>query len=242
MPADLTAPDALLDVRGVRGGYGAGDVLHGVDLALAGGEVVALLGPNGAGKSTLLRTIAGFLRPTGGTVSLLGRRIDGRDPAELARCGMYLVPERRGVFPNLSVADNLRLATAAPERAFTGARAAASELFPRLTERAAQLAGTLSGGEQQMLALARAFSARPLVLLLDEPSLGLAPRVVDEVFATIRRFREEGISIVLVEQYVTRALDVADHAVVLQKGRVVWHGPAADADVHALAHEYLGTA
>jgi branched-chain amino acid transport system ATP-binding protein len=115
-------------------------------------------------------------------------------------------------------------------------------LFPRLTERATQLAGTLSGGEQQMLALARAFSARPLVLLLDEPSLGLAPRVVDEVFATIRRFREEGISIVLVEQYVTRALDVADHAVVLQKGRVAWHGPASDADVGALAHEYLGTA
>jgi branched-chain amino acid transport system ATP-binding protein len=233
--------EPLLVVEGVRAGYGDdGDVLHGVDLVAHVGGVVALLGPNGAGKSTLLRTIAGFVVPRSGSVRLHGAPLDGHDPATIARCGLYLVPERRAVFPNLTVGDNLRLSTAAPERRWHDDLQAALELFPRLVERRNQVAGTLSGGEQQMLALARAFAARPRLLLLDEPSLGLAPKVVDEVFAAIRRFMEERIAVVLVEQYVERALEVADDVVVLGHGSVTWSGAAAAADVDALAARYLG--
>jgi branched-chain amino acid transport system ATP-binding protein len=235
--------EPLLVVEGVRAGYDAdGDVLHRVDLVVRDGSVLALLGPNGAGKSTLLRTIAGFAVPRAGSVRLRGQALDGHDPATIARCGLYLVPERRAVFPNLTVADNLRLSTAAPERQWTDDLQSALELFPRLAERRGQVAGTLSGGEQQMLALARAFAARPLLLLLDEPSLGLAPTVVDAVFAAIRRFIAERITVVLVEQYVERALEVADDVVVLDHGEVAWAGPAADADVDTLAARYLGTA
>jgi branched-chain amino acid transport system ATP-binding protein len=238
----MRGDEPLLVVDGLRAGYGAdGDVLHGVALEVPEGGVLALLGPNGAGKSTLLQTIAGFLVPRAGSVRLRGQPIDGHDPATIARCGLYLVPERRAVFPNLTVADNLRLATAAPERRWTDDLQAALELFPRLIERQGQVAGTLSGGEQQMLALARAFAARPLLLLLDEPSLGLAPTIVDDVFDAIRRFMAEDIAVVLVEQYVERALDVADDVVVLGHGAVTWAGPASDADLDALAARYLGT-
>ena len=235
-------PDApLLAVEGVRAGYGAdGDVLHGVDLTVHDGGVVALLGPNGAGKSTMLRTIAGFLRPRACSVRLAGAAIDGHDPAVIARCGVYLVPERRAVFPNLTVADNLRLATAAPERSWHDDLQAALELFPRLVERRDQLARTMSGGEQQMLALARAFAAKPRLLLLDEPSLGLAPLVVDEVFAAIRRFMAERIAVICVEQYVQRVLELADDVVVLRHGSIDWSGAAAAIDVDALAARYLG--
>jgi branched-chain amino acid transport system ATP-binding protein len=237
MPSE---PPPLLAVDGLRTGYGAdGDVLHGIGLTLHHGGVLALLGPNGAGKSTLLRSIAGFVRPRAGSIRLEGLPIDGHDPATIARCGLYLVPERRAVFPNLSVADNLRLSTAAPERRWHDDLQAALELFPRLEERRHQLAGTLSGGEQQMLALARAFAARPRLLLLDEPSLGLAPKVVDEVFAAVRRFMAEQIAVILVEQYVERALEVADDVIVLRHGSVDWSGPAAAADLDALAERYL---
>ncbi len=232
--------EPLLVVDAVSAGYGAGDVLHRVDLVVHDGGVVALLGPNGAGKSTLLRVIAGFVRPRTGSVRLEGLPLDGHDPATVARCGLYLVPERRAVFPNLTVGDNLRLATAAPERQWGDHLQAALELFPRLVERKGQVARTLSGGEQQMLALARAFAARPRLLLLDEPSLGLAPKVVDEVFAAIRRFMEEQIAVVLVEQYAHRALEVADEVTVLRHGEVTWSGPAAAVDLDALAEGYLG--
>ena len=232
--------EPLLSVDGVRSGYGSGDVLHGVDLEVHDGGVVALLGPNGAGKSTLLRTVAGFVRPRVGGIRLSGLPIDGHDPATIARCGVYLVPERRAVFPNLTVADNLRLSTAAPERRWHDDLQEALELFPRLVERRQQVARTLSGGEQQMLALARAFAARPRLLLLDEPSLGLAPKVVDEVFGVIRRFLEEHIAVVLVEQYVERALELADEVVVLSHGAVAWAGPAGAADRETLAAGYLG--
>ena len=238
MPAD----PILLEVLGLRAGYGDGDVLHGVDVELADGELLAVLGPNGAGKSSLLRAMAGFVAISGGSVALRGRRIDGHDPAEIARCGLYLVPERRAVFPSLSVADNLRMATAAPEKLWRDRRDLALELFPRLGERWQQVAGTLSGGEQQMLALARAVAADPTLLLLDEPSLGLAPHVVDVVFAAIERFRATGVAIVLVEQYVQRALAIADRVVVLGKGEVVWAGSPGDTDVESLGDRYLGTA
>jgi branched-chain amino acid transport system ATP-binding protein len=241
MWSDRGASADLLEVRGLRAGYGdEGDVLHGVDLAVPEGGVLALLGPNGAGKSTLLRVIAGFVPPRTGSVRLADHPIDGYDPAVIARCGVYLVPERRAVFPNLTVADNLRLATAAPERAWHDDLEAALEVFPRLRERTGQVAGTMSGGEQRMLALARAFAARPRLLLLDEPSLGLAPKVVEEVFEVIGRFLAEQITVVLVEQYVERAVAIADRVAVLRHGVVDWAGPADAADIEELAEHYLG--
>jgi branched-chain amino acid transport system ATP-binding protein len=233
---------ALLDVRGLRAGYGRGEVLHGVDLALEPGRLVAVLGPNGAGKSTLLGAIAGHVRVRAGAVALDGVDLAGCAPEVIARCGLYLLPEGRAAFPTLTVTENLRLASGAPEATLAPRIDAAFDLFPRLAERRPQVAGTMSGGEQRMLALARAFVAEPRVLLLDEPSLGLAPRIVDEVFAAITAFRAEGMSVVLVEQYVHRALAVADDTVVLASGRVAWAGPAGELDERALAERYLGGA
>jgi branched-chain amino acid transport system ATP-binding protein len=228
---------AMLDVVAVRAGYGQGDVLHGVDLAVEAGQLVAVLGPNGAGKSTLLKVIAGFVAPTGGLVTFDGVDVVGAPPSELARCGLYWLPEGRAVFPSLSVVENLRVASGGPEPPnFESVFAA----FPRLAERREQLAGTMSGGEQRMLALARAFLAEPLVLLLDEPSLGLAPKVVDEVFAGIARFRDQGTAVVLVEQYVHRSLALADHAVVLDRGSVAFGGAAAELDADEVGARYLG--
>ena len=231
----------LLEVEGIRAGYGQGNVLHGVDLAVDAGKVVAVLGPNGAGKSTLLKVIAGFVRPGSGSVRLDGNDVVGATPAELARCGLYWLPEGRAVFPSLSVSENLRLSSGGPERAEQDLEATFAA-FPRLAERRTQAAGTMSGGEQRMLALARAFLAGPLVLLLDEPSLGLAPKVVDEVFAGIERFRDEGTAVVLVEQYVHRSLALADHAVVLERGRVGFAGPTATLDADEVGARYLGSA
>jgi branched-chain amino acid transport system ATP-binding protein len=226
-------------VEGVRAGYGLGDVLHGVDLTVGAGEVLAVLGPNGAGKSTLLKMIAGFVHPRAGRVRLNGVDVVGASPSELARCGLYWLPEGRAVFPSLTVVENLRLASGRPE---TGTDFETTfTAFPRLAERRTQLAGTMSGGEQRMLALARAFLAEPLVLLLDEPSLGLAPKVVDEVFAGIERFRDAGTAVVLVEQYVHRSLAIADHAAVLERGKVGFVGPARSLDADEVGARYLGT-
>jgi branched-chain amino acid transport system ATP-binding protein len=235
------ADTPLLAVRGLRAGYGAGDVLHGIDLEIASGTLVALLGANGAGKSTLLQTIAGLVPASGGSVELRGQRIDRAGAEERARCGVYLVPERRAVFPNLTVSDNLRLATAAPERSWRTERDAVLERFPRLAERRHQAAGTLSGGEQQMLALARAFAASPVLLLLDEPSLGLAPMVVDTVFRLVEQLVADGVTVLLVEQYVERAVALAARVSILQQGRVVWSGLSADVDQEVLATGYLNT-
>ncbi|MCU1451558.1 MAG: transporter related [Acidimicrobiales bacterium] len=232
----------LLELEHVRAGYGTTEVLRGIDLAVDEGGLLALLGPNGAGKSTTLKVIAGILHPSAGTVRYRGRVVGGARPADLARAGMYLVPEGRAVFPSLTVTENLRMATGAPERQIAERVVHALELFPRLAERRTQVAGTMSGGEQRMLALARAFVADPLLLLLDEPSLGLAPMVIDEVFATIARFTELGVAVVLVEQYVHRALAVADHVLVLSKGSVTFAGSAADVDADLLAEHYLATA
>jgi branched-chain amino acid transport system ATP-binding protein len=232
---------AVLRLRGVRAGYGRGEVLHGIDLDIDAGAVAVVLGPNGAGKSTLLKTIAGLVQPRRGQIELCGRDVVGHAPSEIARCGVYLVPEGRAVFPSLTVRENLRMATGRPEREWAGELERTLDAFPRLRERMGQLVVTMSGGEQQMVSLARAYLARPMLLLLDEPSLGLAPFVIDEVFEAIRQFKADGISLLLVEQYVERAMAVADSVAVLSKGEVAFRGAPHELAASELAERYLGT-
>jgi branched-chain amino acid transport system ATP-binding protein len=222
------APDAL-SLTNVHAFYGDSHILHGVSFSLQQGGVLALLGRNGAGKTTCISTIIGFLRPRSGDIRLFGEPIGGLSPERISHLGIGLVPQGRRIFPSLTVRENL---TVAQQR-----QAAASkpwsvdriyEMFPRLRERHAQFAGTLSGGEQQMLAIGRALMGNPRVLLLDEPSEGLAPLIVAEVGRTIRRLKDEGQSIVLVEQNRHLALDVADQVVILNTGRCVFTGSAGD--------------
>jgi branched-chain amino acid transport system ATP-binding protein len=204
-----------------------------------------LLGPNGAGKSSTLRAITGLLRPTAGTVRFRGARID-REPAErIARLGIAHVPEGRGIFPDLTVRENLRMPTGRlTQQQFEAALESVHRYFPRLSERGAQLAGTLSGGEQQQLAIGRALMVRPDLLLLDEMSLGLAPTIVEQLFQILRRIIADGVAVLLVEQYVGAALEVADSAVVLEKGRARLSGAAAQLarDVSVVQASYLGGA
>jgi branched-chain amino acid transport system ATP-binding protein len=216
-----------LRLTNVHAFYGDSHILHGVGFALQEGHVLALLGRNGAGKTTCISTIVGFLSPKEGEIQLFGRGIGGLSPERISRLGIGLVPQGRRIFPSLTVRENLIVAqqrensTRKPwnvERIY--------ELFPRLRERHAQFAGTLSGGEQQMLAIARALMGNPRVLLLDEPSEGLAPLIVAEVGRTIKRLKDEGQSIVLVEQNRQLALEVADQAVILNTGRCVFAGEA----------------
>jgi branched-chain amino acid transport system ATP-binding protein len=223
------APDAL-SLSNVHTYYGDSHVLHGVSFALRPGGVLALLGRNGAGKTTCISTIIGFLKPKEGEIKLFGEPITGLSPERISHLGIGLVPQGRRVFPSLSVRENLVVAQQRQktcdkpwglERIY--------EMFPQLRERHGQFAGTLSGGEQQMLAIGRALMGNPKVLLLDEPSEGLAPLIVAEVGLTIRRLKQEGQSIVLVEQNRQLALDVADQAVILNTGRCVFAGSAADA-------------
>lgn len=234
---------AALELDGVRAGYGRIEVLHGVDLHVPQGCVIALLGPNGVGKTTTLRAIAGTVPVTGGGVRLLGRRIDQLEPNEIAERGCVLVPEGRGVFPALSVADNLRIA-------HRGARKGQDtpwdewldgihRAFPRLGERMHQQAGSLSGGEQQMLALCRALAGDPRVVMFDELSMGLAPIVVAQLFDKVAELRDSGRSIVIVEQHLTYALDVADICFVMAKGRVVWAGEPNEMRRSRTAAAYL---
>jgi branched-chain amino acid transport system ATP-binding protein len=231
----------MLSVADLVVDYGKVRALHGVSLTVERGEVVALLGLNGAGKSTLLRTVAGVLRPRAGSVTLGGRDITGLAPHRIARGGVRLVPEGRGILGRMTVWENLLMGL--------GGRGGERELraalarFPVLARRRDQPAATLSGGEQQMLAIARALVARPRLLMLDEPSLGLAPLLVDEVFGVVRALRAEGVSLLLVEQNARRALEVADRAYVLEVGRVVLHGPAAElAAGEEVRRVYLGIA
>ncbi len=222
------APDAL-SLTDVHTFYGDSHILHGVSFSLQPGGVLALLGRNGAGKTTCISTIIGFLRPQIGEISLFGEQIGGLSPERISRLGIGLVPQGRRIFPSLTVRENLLVAHQrgrATEKPWNVERIYG--MFPRLRERHAQFAGTLSGGEQQMLAIGRALMGNPRVLLLDEPSEGLAPLIVAEVGRTIRRLKEEGQSIVLVEQNRQLALDVADHAVILNSGRCVFAGPASD--------------
>ena len=216
---------ALLEVQGLRAGYGRMEVLRGVDLRVDQGEIVVLLGSNGAGKSTLNNTVCGLCRPWGGTVRFEGRDLTGRHYRDVVKAGLIQVPEGRRVFPNLSVRENLELGsfTRARER-----RAANLEkvlhIFPRLRERLAQLAGTMSGGEQQMLAIGRGLMAEPRLLILDEPSLGLSPLMVEELFGLIARLHGEGLAILLVEQNVGQSLETGQRTYVLENGAVRYSG------------------
>lgn len=234
---------ALLEVGSVNAFYGAVHALKGVSLAVEKGEILTLIGGNGAGKTTTLRVISGMVRPRNGTVKFDGHDITGIPPNELVGRGLVHVPEGRGIFANLTVAENLELgAYTRHDRAGIAADLErALELFPRVKERQKQLAGTLSGGEQQMVAIARALLARPKLLLLDEPSLGLAPQLVATIFSIIREINRQGVTILLVEQNANMALKVAHRAVVLEVGQVAMSGNAAElASSDAVKKAYLG--
>ena len=232
----------MLDVSGLAAGYGALPVLRGVDFEISPGEIVAVLGSNGAGKSTLNNTLSGLLRPSAGTIRFDDVEIAGVAPAAIVALGLIQVPEGRRVFPNLSVHENLEMGSYRRGRARRAENLdRVSAIFPRLRERMDQRAGTLSGGEQQMLAIARGLMAEPKLLILDEPSLGLSPLLVEEMFALIARIRAEGLSVLLVEQNVVQSLEIADRAYVLEHGQFVLTGPAAGLlDDPRLRQTYLG--
>ncbi len=232
----------LLDIRALCAGYGPTEVLHGIDMTIASGDIVALLGSNGAGKSTLNRAISGLLRPRAGTIRFDGGSIDRKSPSEIVALGLIHVPEGRRIFPNMTVLENLELGSyrrARPRRSENKERVFAT--FPRLSERRGQSAGTLSGGEQQMLAIGRALMAEPKLLILDEPSLGLSPRMVEELFALIARIHGEGLSILLVEQNVMQSLAIATKGYILEQGECVLSGTASELRNNSeLKRAYLG--
>jgi branched-chain amino acid transport system ATP-binding protein len=233
---------ALLEAKGLHAAYGDIRVLHGIDFVVDEGGITALLGANGAGKTTTLRAVCGMVR-TQGEVHLGGARIDGRATEDIARLGVAHVPDGRGTFLELTVEENLRLgAYTRRDRQVDAARERVFGYFPKLRERIRQQAGTLSGGEQQMLAIARALLLKPRLLLLDEPSFGLAPLIVKEIFAIMRRInREEGVGILLVEQNASLALQIADRAYLLETGRIVFSGPAAEIRKdESIRRSYLG--
>jgi branched-chain amino acid transport system ATP-binding protein len=228
---------SALELTEITAGYGRTTVLRDVSITVPRGSVVALLGPNGAGKTTLLRTAGGLMRPSSGRVAGDGHDLTRRHAYQRAKAGVCLIPEGRGVFPNLSVRENLLLQI--PPWVSGSSFDAAIDAFPVLGERLAQRAGSLSGGQQQMLALARCFLSEPSVVLLDEVSMGLAPRVVDEIFAALQKLADSGVALLLVEQYVTRALEMADHVYLLDRGQTVFSGPAAELDADEVLRRYL---
>jgi branched-chain amino acid transport system ATP-binding protein len=234
----------MLDVKDIVTAYGKIEALKGVTLAAEEGRITCLLGPNGAGKTTLMYSIAGILKPRSGTIRLGGADITGQSPASIVGRGLALVPENRLVFPQMSVAENLE--AGAYQRRGTAEVAADIERmyarFPRLKERRTQLAGTLSGGEQQMLSVARALMSRPRILLMDEPSLGLAPLIVEEIFRIVEELHKDGVTIFLVEQNVHMALKVAHHFYLMEQGRVTFSGePGKLAEDEVIQRAYLGT-
>ncbi len=232
---------ARLEVRAVSVAYGEVRALRDVSLRLEAGRSLCVLGANGAGKSSLAAVVAGVVAPASGRVLIDGTDVTGWPSHRRQRVGVAYLPEGRGIFPHLSVVDNLKvlLRRSVPSSARRRVLEEAFARFPVLAHRRRLPAGRLSGGEQQMLALARVLVAPPRLLVADEPSLGLAPRLVDEVFAALRSARDEGVTVLLIEQYVERALDFADDAVVLQRGRVAWSGPAAEA-TEQVAAGYFG--
>ena len=235
-------PMSLLDVRDIEAGYGKIGVLHKVSLHIGAGEVVTLLGPNGAGKSTLLKALSGLLPWTGGDVSLDGASLRGRDPRECARAGLVHVVEGHRVFTQLSVADNLALAAYDVAKAERAQRIdEALTLFPEIAEKRAERGGALSGGQQQMLVVAQGLVRRPRLLMLDEPSAGLSPVLVDRVFGVLARLRAGGTAVLLVEQLVEKALAAADRAYAMAQGRIVLESDAAAPGLaERLEHAYLG--
>ncbi|MCU6498324.1 ABC transporter ATP-binding protein [Rugamonas sp. A1-17] len=222
----------MLSITNLHASYGKVEVLHGISLEVPKGKLVTLIGSNGAGKTTTMRAISGMLKPKEGKVTLDGKDITGADSHEIARAGLAHSPEGRRVFASMTVTDNLllgafpRFTRARPKGDIKRDLEKSLELFPRLKERQHQLAGTLSGGEQQMLAMARAVMLNPEVILLDEPSMGLAPILVEEVFRIIQRLKSEGVTMLLVEQFAAAALNVADYGYVLENGTISVHGPA----------------
>jgi branched-chain amino acid transport system ATP-binding protein len=239
----------MLKIAQLHAGYGKVEVLHGISIEVPKGQVVTLIGSNGAGKTTTMRAISGMIKPSAGEISLNGKAIAGLESFHIARLGLAHSPEGRRVFSTLSVADNLmlgafpRLTGSRPRGDVAADLDRAFELFPRLRERREQLAGTLSGGEQQMLAMARAVMLAPEVVLLDEPSMGLAPILVEEVFRIIGQLKARGVTMLLVEQFAAAALAVADYGYVLENGRISTHGPASRLrDDPAVKAAYLGGA
>jgi branched-chain amino acid transport system ATP-binding protein len=232
----------VLDINNLEVSYGGIRALKGVSLSVAEGQITVLLGANGAGKSTLLKAISGLVKPTKGTIKLWGQDVVSLKPYEITALGVAHVPEGRGMFPGLSVRENLQMgAYLAPTKEISERLESALTLFPKLRERFTQLAGSLSGGEQQMLALARALVARPRLLLLDEPSLGLAPIIAREIFRTIRQVHQAGMSVLVVEQNARLALQVADYAYVLKTGEMETHGLASEISKNeSVGKAYLG--
>ncbi len=230
-----------LEVVDLVAGYGRIQVLHGVSFAVPRGAVVALLGPNGAGKTTTLMCISGQLEPMSGHVHIGGHHLNGAASDRLARAGLCTIPEGRGIFPNLTVEENLRLFAFTTQRSDGDIRERTFTQFPRLQERRTQLAGRLSGGEQQMLAMARALATEPSVLMLDELSMGLAPKIVEDLYAIVAEIATTGVSVLVVEQFARRALAVAQYAVVMVGGRVTAVGEPSDIQ-DELSAAYLGGA
>jgi branched-chain amino acid transport system ATP-binding protein len=232
----------MLEVRNVSAGYGAIEILRGVDLDVAAGEIVALLGSNGAGKSTLNNVLSGIIPPTGGSMRFDGEEIGAASPVRVVELGLIQVPEGRRIFPNLTVRENLELGgfrRGRERRAVNLERV--TEIFPRLGERWTQLAGSLSGGEQQMLAIGRGLMSEPKLLILDEPSLGLSPLLVETMFALIQRINRDGLSVLLVEQNVVQSLAIADRGYVLENGAIALAGRSSElVDNPSLKRSYLG--
>jgi branched-chain amino acid transport system ATP-binding protein len=232
----------MLEIRGLRAGYGPVQVLHGVDLDVGANEIVALLGSNGAGKSTLNNNVSGIYRPFGGVIRFDGNDVTAMPSERMVDLGVIQVPEGRRIFPNMTVRENLDLGGYRRGKAQRGENLdRVVEIFPRLRERFGQMAGTLSGGEQQMLAIGRGLMAEPRLLVLDEPSLGLSPLLVEEMFGLIRSLNEQGLAILLVEQNVFQSLEIAARAYVLENGAVVLSGAAKDLmEDEGLKKSYLG--
>jgi branched-chain amino acid transport system ATP-binding protein len=237
----------MLSIKNLKAGYGKVEVLHGISIEVPKSQVITLIGSNGAGKTTTMRAITGMIKPTEGQITLGDQDITGYDSYEVAKLGVAHSPEGRRVFSTMSVTDNLtlgafpRLTGSRPKGDVKHDLEKAMDLFPRLKERRTQLAGTLSGGEQQMLAMARAVMLNPEVILLDEPSMGLAPILVDEVFKIIARLKSEGVTMLLVEQFAMAALNVADYGYVLENGHIKVHGPAQQLkNDPAVVAAYLG--
>jgi len=233
--------EPLLQARGIEAAYGASQVLFGVDLAVGAGEVVGLLGRNGMGKTTLIRHLVGLMSPRAGEVQMAGHWVRGWSADRVARLGLALVPEGRQVFPNLTVDEHLRAFAARRNGSARWDAAKVYALFPRLAERQRHLGAQLSGGEQQMLAIGRALVTNPRLMILDEATEGLAPLIREEIWRCLKQLRDEGQTLIVVDKYVNRLVEIADHHLILERGRVAWRGTsAALAADTALWHRYLG--